>query len=172
MNVRPWSSRLIATALALSGAGALAQDADSKITDKVQTCVACHGPNGNAADPQYPILAGQTARYLYLQLKDFNEGRRVNELMTPMAANLSKDEMRAIAQYFSEQKVTGNGFKPDPAKAKLGAAKADEVLCTMCHLGGFKGQNEIPAWPASTISTSSSNCRTSKRKSARMTPAT
>jgi cytochrome c553 len=27
---------------------------------------------------------------------------------------------------------------------KLGRAKADETLCTMCHLGGFAGQNEIP----------------------------
>ena len=27
---------------------------------------------------------------------------------------------------------------------RLGKAKADETLCTMCHLGGFAGQNEIP----------------------------
>ena len=26
----------------------------------------------------------------------------------------------------------------------LGKLKADETLCTMCHLGGFAGQNEIP----------------------------
>ena len=25
-----------------------------------------------------------------------------------------------------------------------GAAKAAETLCTMCHGGGFKGQNEMP----------------------------
>ena len=35
-------------------------------------------------------------------------------------------------------------LKVDPAKAKHGRAKADETLCTMCHLGGFAGQNEIP----------------------------
>jgi cytochrome c553 len=32
----------------------------------------------------------------------------------------------------------------DEARAARGKAKADEVLCTMCHLGGFRGQNEIP----------------------------
>jgi len=32
----------------------------------------------------------------------------------------------------------------DATKVKLGKAKADETLCTMCHLGGFSGQNEIP----------------------------
>jgi cytochrome c553 len=25
-----------------------------------------------------------------------------------------------------------------------GSKKSDEVLCPMCHLGGFTGQNEIP----------------------------
>ena len=30
------------------------------------------------------------------------------------------------------------------AKAAKGEAKAAETLCTMCHLGGFLGQNEIP----------------------------
>jgi cytochrome c553 len=32
----------------------------------------------------------------------------------------------------------------DENKARLGKAKADTTLCTMCHLGGFLGQNEIP----------------------------
>jgi cytochrome c553 len=138
------SAMLVGTALALSSAGAFSQAGDSKIADKVQICAACHGQGGNSTDPQYPILAGQTSRYLYLQLKDFKEGRRQNDLMTPLLADLSKDDMRDIAQYFSEQKVLSNNFKPNPEKAKLGAGKADEVLCTMCHLGGFKGQNEIP----------------------------
>ena len=42
------------------------------------------------------------------------------------------------------QKPAPQGFKVNPDKAKLGRAKAEETLCTMCHLGGFKGQNEIP----------------------------
>ena len=35
-------------------------------------------------------------------------------------------------------------FKADGAKVAAGKAKSDEVLCPMCHLGGFVGQNEIP----------------------------
>ena len=111
---------------------------------KAETCVPCHGPMGNSTQPQFPILAGQTSRYLYLQLRDFQEGRRTNELMTPMAAGLSRDEMRALADWFSKQKPAPSTFKVDPEKARLGKAKADETLCTMCHLGGFAGQNEIP----------------------------
>ncbi len=111
---------------------------------KAAVCVACHGPGGSSTDTAYPILAGQTARYLYLELRDFQEGRRSDPLMTPMAANLSRDDMREIGDYFAKQKPAPQTFASDPAKAKLGKAKADETLCTMCHLGGFAGQNEVP----------------------------
>jgi cytochrome c553 len=123
---------------------AFAAAAQGQAPPKAATCTACHGADGNATQPQYPILAGQTARYLYLQMRDFQEGRRSDPQMSPMVAGLSRDEMRELADYFSKQKPQPQAFKPDAAKAKLGKAKADETLCTMCHLGGFKGQNEIP----------------------------
>ena len=111
---------------------------------KAGACIGCHGPNGNATMPGIPSLAAQNARYLYLQLRDFQEGRRHNDMMTPMTAGLSKDDMREIADYYSKQKLSSKGFKADAEKAKLGKAKADETLCAMCHLGEFVGQNEIP----------------------------
>ena len=111
---------------------------------RIETCIACHGPGGNSTQPQFPILAGQTARYIYLQLRDFQEGRRSDPLMTPMTAGMTRDEMRALADHFAKQKPASQSFKADPAKARLGKLKADETLCTMCHLGGFAGQNEIP----------------------------
>jgi cytochrome c553 len=112
--------------------------------NKAEACVACHGPNGHSADPLFPILAGQTARYLYLQLKDFKEGRRTEPLMDPFIAGLSREETFDLAAFFAAQKPRPNAFKADPARVLRGKAKADEVLCTMCHLGGFIGQNEIP----------------------------
>ena len=135
---------LLAAAPWLFADRAVAQAADPKVAEKAALCMACHGPGGNATDPQYPILAGQTMRYMYLQLKDYQEGRRQDAQMSPMAAGLSRDDMLALADFFSRQKAIGNKFKPDDKKATLGKAKADEVLCTMCHLGGFAGQNEIP----------------------------
>ena len=111
---------------------------------KAQICVACHGTDGNSTIPQNPILAGQTARYLYLQLKDFNNGRRKDPLMSPIAATLSKTDMFDLAAYFAAQKPTAQNAKGNPAKATEGKQVADAALCTMCHLGGFSGQNEIP----------------------------
>jgi cytochrome c553 len=134
---------LIASALIWMPFGAQAQDIEAgKVKAKV--CGACHGEDGNAVNSTYANLAGQTWRYIYVQLKDFKEGRRVNNTMSPLAATLSREDMIDIANYFAAQPVKSNPFVPDETKVKLGKAKADETLCAMCHLGGFAGQNEIP----------------------------
>lgn len=122
---------------------ASAQDAEAGAR-KAEVCVACHGPAGNPLLPRYPALAGQTARYIYLQLKDFKEGRRTDSLMTPQAQNLTKEDMLDLAAYFASQERRPMDFDADPARVAKGEAKAAETLCTMCHQGGFKGQNEIP----------------------------
>ncbi|HZS69988.1 MAG TPA: c-type cytochrome [Burkholderiales bacterium] len=120
-----------------------AQDAAAGAS-KAQPCFACHGPKGNSVVPQFPNLAGQTARYIYLQLRDYQEDRRRDPVMQPLAKPLARDDMLDIAAFFAAQKPQPNGFQADPQRAARGKAKADETLCTMCHLGGFAGQNEIP----------------------------
>ena len=122
---------------------ACAQDATAG-KEKAAVCGACHGADGNSTIPQNPILAGQTARYIYLQLRDFKEGRRKDPLMSPMAANLSKKDMLDLGAYFAAQKHTSQNSKGDSSLIAHGKDVADAAICTMCHLGGFSGQNEIP----------------------------
>jgi len=132
-------ARIAVLAAALASAGAAAQAPTS-----AEVCAGCHGKDGNATLPGIPVLAGQTSRYLYLQLRDFQEGRRSNEQMSPMVKAMTRDDMRALADWYSKQKPAPQPFTPDPEKVRLGQLKAAETLCTMCHLGGFMGQNEIP----------------------------
>jgi cytochrome c553 len=114
------------------------------VREKAQACFACHGPNGNSENPAFPILAGQSWRYVYIQLKDFKEGRRSDPAMSPMAADLSRDDMIALGNFFAAQKPVPIRFKADGARVAAGKKISDAVLCPMCHLGGFVGQNEIP----------------------------
>jgi len=134
---------IAAMAAAVATGSASGQDVEAG-RKKAEACIACHGANGNSPNPAFPILAGQTSRYLYLQLKDFKEGRRTEPQMDPFVKNLSREDMFDLSAFFAAQKPVSNKFKTDPAKVAKGKMKADEVLCTMCHLGGFKGQNEIP----------------------------
>jgi cytochrome c553 len=138
---------LVAAFFGASTGAVLAQPQGGKplpMPAKAQPCVACHGPGGSSAIPTTPILAGQTARYMYLQLRDFQEGRRSDPQMDPMVKDLTRDDMRELAAYFASQKPAPQNFVVDNERAKRGKAKSDETLCPMCHLGGFIGQNEIP----------------------------
>jgi cytochrome c553 len=134
-----------AVVASIAATGALGQTPTTgQAPAKADVCAACHGADGNSTNPLYPILAQQNARYIYLELKDFKEGRRKDPLMTPVAATLEQADMLALADYFSKQKQKPTGFKADPAKVAEGRKKADEVLCSMCHGGDFVGQNEVP----------------------------
>ena len=122
---------------------ALAEDA-APSANTPETCGVCHGLDGNSPAAAFPNLAAQNARYLYLQLKDFKEGRRNDPLMSPIAKQLEKKDMQALAKHFSEQKLKPVAFKADNARASAGKKISDDALCPMCHLGGLIGQNEIP----------------------------
>ena len=118
---------------------------------KAQVCFGCHGSDGNSTVGEYPILAGQSWRYIYIELKDFKEGRRNDEQMSPMAATLSTEDMMLLGQFFAARKQAPIKFPADPAKVEAGRKTSDAALCSMCHLGDFVGQNEIPRvagqWP-------------------------
>ena len=53
---------------------------------KAAVCSACHGPNGNSVNPEWPRLAGQSAVYIAEQLRLFRSGVRNNPVMKPLAA--------------------------------------------------------------------------------------
>jgi cytochrome c553 len=128
----------------------VAQD-DAAARKLAEPCFACHGPDGNSTIPEFPVLAGQSWRYVYIELKDFKEGRRNDPVMSPIASALSREDMMALGNFFASRKPRPIDFKADPARVVAGRKTSDAVLCPMCHLGEFKGQNEIPRvagqWP-------------------------
>jgi len=63
-------------------------------------CSGCHNPAGLGIPVQYPRLAAQHAEYVEATLKDFRQGtRRNNPAMQEIAAKLSDNEIRAVADF-------------------------------------------------------------------------
>jgi cytochrome c553 len=69
-----------------------------------QTCVACHGNDGVGILPEYPNLAGQHEDYLANSLRAYKSGQRKNAIMAGMAAQLSEQDIRELARYYSSQR--------------------------------------------------------------------
>jgi cytochrome c553 len=69
-----------------------------------QTCVACHGNDGVGIMPEYPNLAGQHADYIEQALRSYRAGRRKNAVMGGMAASLTDQDIKELAQYYSSQR--------------------------------------------------------------------
>ena len=90
----------LAVCLAVAGQTAVAADA-KQLSGR---CVSCHGASGISSNPVYPNLAGQKAPYLLKQMRDFQNGKRVDPVMGAMVKGLSEAEMDALADYFSQMK--------------------------------------------------------------------
>ena len=122
----------------------IAEDKFASVRDKLQTCFVCHGENGASTQPTYPILAGQEFYYLYVQLKDFKSGLRENAIMSPLVANIEKQDLRLMAEYFGEQKWLGTDFTASPEQISAGKKVVDAGQCAACHLGKFEGDSRNP----------------------------
>src|SRR3954467_4325698 len=106
-----------------------AQETDAEAgRNKAQYCAGCHGADGNSELTDYPILAGQTSRYLYLQLKDYKSGLRKSDMMTPAVQPLSKEDMLDLAAFYAAQRPRGPRiskgeesvpFQPDSDRAAV-----------------------------------------------------
>jgi len=69
-----------------------------------QSCVDCHGAEGNAPiDDTYPKLGGQYGDYLAHALQAYRSGDRQHALMSPQAASLSDQDISDLAAYFASR---------------------------------------------------------------------
>jgi cytochrome c553 len=125
----------------LSAASAFAQS----IAEKVEVCAGCHGLDGKPIDKAIPIIWGQQAGYIYIQLRDFKRGDRKNESMQPIVSSFEKQDMLAIAEYFAQKPWPNLGQPRSPKDVAQRALSAERsVGCTGCHLEQFQGAGTVP----------------------------
>ena len=133
-----------AAALALIFIGTTPSNAQS-IEEKTQICAGCHGADGKPIDKTIPTIWGQQAGYIYIQLRDFKRGDRKSDIMQPIASSLERDDMQAIAEYFSKKPWPDLGQPRAPKDVAERASKANASIgCTGCHLDHFQGDGTVP----------------------------
>lgn len=120
-----------------------------------QACISCHGVDGRGdAAAAFPRLAGQSEEYLLRTLTDFAAGRRVNQIMTPIARALTEGQRRDAAAHYAalEDQVWVRPPPSDGALLQYGAALAAVGSATLgiqgcinCH--GPAGRGLPPTIP-------------------------
>jgi cytochrome c553 len=121
---------------------AQAQD-DFNIEETVEICSACHGEEGTPEDTEYPIIWGQQYFYIYTQLKDYEAGRRENEIMSGIVEGMTRDQMKAVAQHFSEKEWPAIQVETEEGDARLAELGITGGQCSACH-GKWQGDSRIP----------------------------
>ncbi len=106
---------------------------------KAIRCGACHGPDGNSVNPQWPSIAGQHAPYIVRQLEAFQNGERTNILMSSQAMTLTEQDMKDVAVFFAAQPAAAKSVA-DPGLVEKGEAlyrggdkESGAAACLTCH---------------------------------------
>lgn len=133
--------------LLLCGTSAHADDV-RKLASTV--CAACHGADGNSTDTQYPKLAGMDQEYLMRQLRAFASGKRREEAMTAVLANVDPAMFSGLAAYFGSLVATP-GKVADVQLAAQGKPLYEDgntdsgvPACAGCHQPDGKGNARFP----------------------------
>ena len=149
MNKRTLAAALLCFCVA--GPSYAQGDADAG-KEASATCAGCHGADGKALVPEYPNLAGQHASYIAKQLTAYRDGERANQLMSPMAAALSDQNILDLAAYYSEMPPIKGAAEEDNLILgqniyRGGVTSANIAACSGCHGPSGKG-NPAAIYPA------------------------
>ncbi len=69
-----------------------------------QSCIDCHGADGNVPlDESYPKLGGQYRDYLAHAIQQYRSGTREHALMSQQAINLTDQQIADVAAYFASR---------------------------------------------------------------------
>lgn len=153
MRFRPYilAFALFGAGMTAVNAGPTGQGDPAKgATLMAERCAACHGPDGNSPVPTFPKLAGQHVDYLVHELNEYQEHRRVSEMMLPIAKELSQTDIADIAVFLAAQKPSP-GMVSEPSLLAMGKriyleGNSDTGVpsCEGCHEADGSGSARFP----------------------------
>jgi cytochrome c553 len=143
----PW---LVLSFAAASGAASAATVSARTETLVTTVCQTCHMADGNSVVPLFPKLAGQRPEYLAKQMEDILDGRRRNDVMTPILSSFTKADIPGLAAYYAKQ-APAPGAVRDPALLDAGRRVYEDgneetgvPSCAGCHEDDALGNERFP----------------------------
>ncbi|MFA0439926.1 cytochrome-c oxidase, cbb3-type subunit III [Vibrio sp. 10N.286.49.C2] len=150
--------RSIQTDYKVEPSAPLSQTADtnslSKIPAAAESCIACHGKNGEGQGDVAPKLAGLSAHYIQNQLHNFQSGLRQNATMKSMVVRLDKKSIEDVSQYYAKQTSPHSKISPrgaqviynDPAARLVNQGDWQRQIpsCVTCHGTDTLGVDNFP----------------------------
>jgi cytochrome c553 len=117
---------------------------EDTLAQRLLACTGCHGPQGRSApDGYHPRIAGKPAGYLFHQLQNFRDGRRVYAPMARLLATLDDRYLQDIAGHFAQLELPHDPPPATPTEpavlargeqlARRGDPARDLPACTACH---------------------------------------
>jgi cytochrome c553 len=115
------------------------------VQERLATCLACHGENGQSNTPLTPSLGAQPAFFLNIQLFMFREKIRAVPLMNQMMQGVSNNDLKALATAIAKLPP------PKPPEGAADAARmdatrtlAEQNRCNICHGTDYAGGENVP----------------------------
>jgi sulfide dehydrogenase cytochrome subunit len=96
------------------------------------TCAGCHGTDGASQGPASPTISGNSKKYIIELMEGFASGTIPSTVMGRIAKGYSKEEIEALADYYSAKPFVAAKQQFDQAKADAGA-KTHDKNCEKCH---------------------------------------
>ncbi len=115
------------------------------VKERLPTCLACHGENGQSQNAGVPSLGAQQTFYVTVQLLMFRERMRTADPMNDMAKGLSDDDLRSFADIIAKlPPPQPPAAAVDEARIARGQALVQQNRCNFCHTPSFAGQDNVP----------------------------
>ena len=119
--------------------------AAATLQERLASCLACHGEQGQSAIPEVPSLGAQPSFYVMIQLYMFRERMRVVEVMNEATKGLSEDDIRHMAEVISQLPPPPPAVEPpEPARIERARALIQQHRCNFCHNQDFSGEHNVP----------------------------
>ena len=139
MKYKIYTTLLITCGVVLGGAAAAATPSATMLSN---TCVGCHGPNGNSVGPASPTIAGISTEFFMEAMEEYKSGVRPSTIMGRIAKGYSEEEFQLMAGYFSKQQFNRDKDQKINAKMAKNGAKLHKKYCEKCHEDGGRSSED------------------------------